>query len=76
MSKEAFALIDDGTGRAIVFADDGSTSLLTKCGVIKPLGKLKASEIPTPDELWAFRVASDLELSTLLKQVLSTSMDT
>ena len=50
MSEEAFALVDDGTSRAVIFRSDGSTAVRTAEGVVKPVVALTPDEIPTPDD--------------------------
>ena len=65
---EAFALIEDGTGRAIIYGADGSTAVRTMDGAVKPVSALTPEEIPTPDDLRAFRAASSNELSALLQE--------
>ncbi|MEL0097921.1 MAG: hypothetical protein VW907_00030 [Opitutae bacterium] len=64
---EPFALIEDGSSRALIFKADGSTSVRTSEGVVMPASAVAAEEIPTPDDLRAFRAASSSELSALLQ---------
>lgn len=68
LPTQPFALVEDGTGRAIIFAADGSTAVRTMDGAVKPVSALAAEEIVTPDDLRAFRVASINELSALLQE--------
>ena len=37
---EAFALVEDGTGRAIIYGADGSTAVRTMDGAVKPVSAL------------------------------------
>ena len=68
MAEEAFALVEDGTSRAVIFKSDGTSSVRTLDGSIKPVGTLVGEEIPTADDLRAFRAASSMELSALLQE--------
>jgi hypothetical protein len=44
---EAFALVEDGTGRAIIYGADGSTAVRTMDGAVKPVSALTPEEITT-----------------------------
>ena len=65
MADKTFALIEEGSPRAVLFKSDGSRSFRTLAGVWTP--RLSLEDTIMPDEFKDFRAASNNELSALVQ---------